>query len=321
MDIGRFQPLIILMAAIIGLVIGSSFDISDPDSLMIELPLMALLLVLFLSVDLRSIGRSFLNVRFTSMALLLNFFIIPLLAYLLGMVFFQDSIWLRVGLIMLLVTPCTDWYLVFTGMSHGNVELGISILPLNLILQILLMPVYLYLFVGSGLDIGMSSLFIDAFKILVIPFVLALSMKVLIRDRAGLDRMLEVHGDNLQLLFLCIAVVAMFAYEGDSVVENPMLLLELFIPLGLFFITSLALSQTIGRSMHFQYGDTVALTFTTLARNSPLALAIAVSTFPDQPLVTLALVIGPLIELPILSLISWAILRTEKDYRPFGRSG
>ena len=319
MEIGRLQPIVIMAAAAVGLAIGGIIDVGDSASSFIEGPLMALLFILFLSVDLRGIARSFTNVRFTLSAVFLNFVVTPLLAYVLGLVFFPDSLWLRVGLIMLLVTPCTDWYLVFTGMSRGNVELGMSILPLNLVMQILMMPVYLYLFVGSGLEMEPASLLVDACRILLIPFMLALIVRFLTRGRDALAEALDRHGDNLQLLFLCIAVVAMFAYEGQAVLENPVLLLEMFLPLGMFFLTLLVLSQFIGRMMYFPYRDTVALSFTSLARNSPLALAIAVAVFADQPLVTLALVIGPLIELPILSLISWVLLRTESGYRPFGR--
>ena len=70
---------------------------------------------------------------------------------------------------MLLVTPCTDWYLVFTGLSKGNVELGMSILPLNLILQIVLMPVYLLIFIGNEVTMDVGALLGSVAVVLVIP--------------------------------------------------------------------------------------------------------------------------------------------------------
>ena len=111
----------------------------------------------------------------------------------------------------------------------------------------------------------------------------------------------------------------MFAGESRDLLDNTSLLLEMFIPLMIFVASLLTVSQLLGRAEGFPYPDCTALSFTSLARNSPLSLAIAVAAFPHQPLVSLALVIGPLIELPILSLISWALLRTEKTYRPFGK--
>ena len=210
---------------------------------------------------------------------------------------------------MLLVTPCTDWYLVFTGLADGNVELGMSILPLNLLLQIVLLPGYLLLFIGSEVQMDAAALLQSVVMVLAIPFVASLLTKRLFRNRPGFRAFLSAQGDNLQLLFLCLAVVVMFASEGRSLWENPALLLKLFVPLLIFFAVLFFLAQLAGRLLHFSKRDTIALNFTTLARNSPLSLAIAVATFPQQPLVSLALVIGPLIELPVLSVISGILKR------------
>ena len=311
MEIGRLQPVIIIAAALIGIALGSIVPIGDASSWLIQLFLMLLLFVLFLSVDLRKMGRSLLNVRFTATALVLNFVLTPVVSYLLGIAFFGGSMDLRIGLIMLLVTPCTDWYLVFTGLSRGNVELGMSILPLNLVLQIVLLPVYLMLFVGSEIHMDAWAMVLDMAQILVVPFVLSVIVKAAVGRRESFGGFMSAHGDNLQLLFLCLAVVVMFASESATLFENPVLLVEMFVPLLIFFALLLSVSQAVGRLEGFPYADRAALTFTSMARNSPLSLAIAVVAFPDMPLVSLALVIGPLIELPILSLTSWGLLRTK----------
>lgn len=94
------------------------------------------------------------------------------------------------------------------------------------------------------------------------------------------------------------------ASEGRNLLENPFLLLKMFVPLLAFFVLVFFAAQAVGRVQHFNKKDMIALNFTTLARNSPLALAIAVVRFPDQPLISLALVIGPLIELPVLTVIA-----------------
>ncbi|MGF1587861.1 MAG: hypothetical protein ACFCU7_01205, partial [Pleurocapsa sp.] len=89
-----------------------------------------------------------------------------------------------------------------------------------------------------------------------------------------------------------------------ALIERPELLLKLLPPILLFFLINFLVAQKLGQYLQLPYAAGVCLIFTTLARNSPLSLAIAASAFPDHPLITLTLVIGPLIELPILILIS-----------------
>ena len=156
--IGKLQPVIIITAAFLGLLLGAVTPLGSVSSSMIEVFLMMLLYILFLSIDLKQIKKSFTNIRFTLSAVIINFVFTPLFGYLLGKVFFPGSLDIRIGLLMLLVTPCTDWYLVFTGLSKGNVELGMSILPLNLILQIVLLPVYLLVLIGSEVTMDVGSL-------------------------------------------------------------------------------------------------------------------------------------------------------------------
>jgi ACR3 family arsenite efflux pump ArsB len=123
---------------------------------------------------------------------------------------------------------------------------------------------------------------------------------------------MEKHGDNLQLVFLCLAVFAMFAPNGNMILDDPMVLVRMLIPLGIFFLVNFIISRVVGKILKFSFDDSTSLTFTTMARNSPLALAIAVAAFPDSPLIALALVVGPLIELPILSVTSAVVLGSRR---------
>ena len=307
--IGKLQPVIIIAAALLGLLLGAVTPFGAVSSGLIEVFLMMLLYILFLSIDLKQIKKSFTNIRFTLTAVAINFVFTPLFGHLLGKTFFADSLDIRIGLLMLLVTPCTDWYLVFTGMSKGNVELGMSILPLNLILQIILMPVYLLVLIGSDVTMDVAALLGSVAMVLVIPFALSCVTKAIIQNQPKCRSFLSEQSDNLQLLFLCLAVMVMFASEGTSLIDNPVLLLQMFVPLLIFFTVLFFVAQIAGRLMKFSKRDTVSLNFTTLARNSPLSLAIAVATFPDRPLISLALVIGPLIELPVLSVVSGVLKR------------
>lgn len=310
------QPAFIIAAALIGIVSGQTVFFSDNTALLIEPFLMALLFIVFLKVDVRDIVRSFRNVRFSSTALLINFVWTPIFAVCLGYAFLGGSEDLMIGFLMLLVAPCTDWFMVFTSMSKGNVSLSASILPLNLVLQVFLLPLFLFLFLGTGTAFSIPSILFSIVVVLAIPFAAATLVKVIVKKmgrKERLDEKTDAHGDNLQLLFLCLAVFAMFASTGDMIVGDPKVLVMMLVPLLIFFSLNFCISRLVGKAMKFSFDDTTSLTFTTMARNSPLALAIAVAAFPDSPLIALALVVGPLIELPILSLASAAVLKMRAN--------
>ena len=198
---------IMLSAAIIGLCIGSFTDSGGIAASLIEPFLMLMLFLVFLSIDLGRFRESFANVGFLSSAVLINFVWTPILAFVLGILFFNGSIDLRIGLMMLLVTPCTDWYLVFTAVSKGNVNLSSTLLPINLALQILLMPVYLLVFMGESADFDTISMLEDMAFVLLIPFFAALTVKLLSPRISAVDRLRNAMNDrcdNLQLFFLSL---------------------------------------------------------------------------------------------------------------------
>ena len=311
----KLQPVFIILSAFVGLLLGYLTPFGSFSVHLIEPFLMVLLYFVFLSVDGQKLKESFRNVKFTVTALSVNFLWTPVFAYLLGILFFRDSIDLQMGLLMLMVTPCTDWYLVFTGLANGNVALGASILPLNLFLQIVLLPVYLLLFFCGSVSFNGASVVLSIVIVLIIPFALSFVTKLIGKSGESWETKIErlkERGDDAQLLFLCMAVISMFASESKEVFQNPVLLLRMLIPLAIFFAVNFVLVHWVGKKEGLAFEDTIALNFTTLARNSPLSLAIAVAAFPDRPLISLALVIGPLIELPALSIIANIIKRAER---------
>ena len=311
------HPLIMLSAAIVGLVAGALFECGWASQL-IEPFLMIMLFAVFMCVSMKDIGRSFSNLRFTSTALLINFVWTPIFAVLLGLLFTDMDI--RLGLLMLLVTPCTDWYLVFTATAKGNVPLSSSLLPLNLIIQIILMPVYLILFFNTQISLDIPDLLWSMVVVLVIPLSASVIVKTLmprIRAIETFGNRVTENGDKLQLFFLSLAIVTMFASQSAELMNNLDLFVMLIIPLVLFFVVNYVVSTSISRFRGFDYKDTTSLVFTSMARNSPLSLAIAVAAFPDATLLLLVLVIAPLIELPILSITAGYRLRImERARRP-----
>lgn len=311
--INKYQTFFILLAVIAGILIGHDETIAGFSAGLIVPLLMLMLFGLFLGLNMGEVKTSFLNRRFSLANIAINFIWTPIFAYALGAVFLSQELALWIGFVMLMVTPCTDWYLVFTGVAKGNVPLSTSALPVNLLLQVLLLPVYLMLFFGQTGNIAFGSLVESIVVVLVVPFMVALVMRKIIsvakREKIGVVTFFE----KSQTLFLALAVMAMFASEGKSLTDNPKLIYVLLIPVLIFFVATFLIAQLVGRALKFGYEDKVSLTLTTMARNSPIALAIAVAAFPSQPLIALSLVIGPLIELPVLVLTAQVLLRVRPN--------
>jgi ACR3 family arsenite efflux pump ArsB len=109
---------------------------------------------------------------------------------------------------------------------------------------------------------------------------------------------------SLQIWFLALAVFCIFASQGELLFSNLDSVIWIFIPLIIFFAANTIIDLLVAEKVNFSYSEYASLTMTTLARNSPLALAIAINSFPGHELISIALVIGPLIELPILYIVS-----------------
>ena len=316
------RSIIIIASVAVGILAGQINFMNAYSVHLIEPFLMIMLFGVFLQVDMTGLKNSFKNVRFASLTVLINFIWTPLFAWFLASSFLKGEPDLQIGFLMLMVTPCTDWYLLFTSMAKGNVNLGAAQLPLNLLLQIILLPVYLLIFAGSVVDIEILILLKSILIVLLIPFILANLFRFIYLKKYGeknFENKILSHNDNMQFFFLNLAIIAMFASQGRLLIQNPKLLLIMLIPIIIFFAVNLIGVQLIGRTLKMNYEDTTALNLTTLARNSPLSLAIAVSAFPENPLISLVLVIGPLIELPILTVITKILLYIRPKYQPFGK--
>lgn len=300
--IEKLEPLIIFSAVIIGLLFSNVQILADNTGHLINVFLCLMLYGLFLEVPLDELKDSFKNIRFTSTSLIINFLWTPLFGYFIGSLFLRGNVDILIGFFMLILTPCTDWYLVFTKMAKGDLTLSLSILPINLILQIILLPIYLILFFSTSNSMDYSQLAYSLMIVIVIPFVAAQITKWVLNSNLK-ERAKELMG-NLQIWFLSLAVFCIFASQGELLFENLNSIVTLFIPLIIFFTVNTVMDLLLSQCINFTYPEYASLTMTTLARNSPLALAIAINSFPGHELISIALVIGPLIELPILYIVS-----------------
>lgn len=308
----KFQTVIILVAIIIGLLFGQVAIIATNASYFIVPFLFAMLFGVFLSIPLNDFGKSFSNFKFTRLNLIINFIWTPLLAYFLGAIFLNQQVALWIGFVMLMVTPCTDWYMVFTSIAKGNVPLSASILPLNLVLQLVLLPVYLLLFFGASGTFDMGMLIESIIYIVVLPFMLAQIARYVLSKWNSFERPVISFFNFSQTIFLSLAIFCIFASHGKYLMDNLMVVLILIIPILLFFIINFLLVRVVGKITKLAYEECTSLCLTTLARNSPIALAIAVVAFLNEPLIALAIIIGPLIELPVLTVVSQILLFIRK---------
>ena len=300
--IEKLEPVIIFSAVIIGLLFSNIQTVADNATYLINIFLCLMLCGLFLEVPLNELKDSFKNVKFTSTSLIINFLWTPLFGYFVGSLFLRGNVDVLIGFFMLILTPCTDWYLVFTKMAKGDLTLSLSILPINLILQIILLPIYLVLFFSTANSMDYSQLAFSLVIVIVIPFVAAQITKLVLNN--GLKQKAAELMGSLQIWLLSLAVFCIFASQGVLLFENLNSIAVLFVPLILFFIVNTAIDLLVSEKINFTYSEYASLTMTTLARNSPLALAIAINSFPGHELISIALVIGPLIELPVLYIVS-----------------
>ncbi|RKD24567.1 arsenic resistance protein [Ammoniphilus oxalaticus] len=308
----KLYTLIIFVAVMMGISIGQVELIrANADNFIVPL-LVAMLYITFLQIPIEEIKKAFKNMKFTYTAAIINFVWTPVLAWLLALLFLSDNPALYLGFMMLMVTPCTDWYLIFTGIAKGNVALATAILPLNLVLQVTLLPIYLLVFGGTTGVIEFSLLIKSILITLFLPFILAFLTKIVLRNKQQFRDYLISHLSMLPIVLLSLAIVAMFATQGQLLLDHLDLMWQITVPILLFFIINFVVGQKVGQFMKFPYKDRASLNLTILARNSPIALAIAMTAFPNQPLIALTLVIGPLLELPILALITQLLLFTNE---------
>jgi ACR3 family arsenite efflux pump ArsB len=307
----KAQSFIILAAAVAGIALGHLPSVAERAGALIVPLLMLMLVGVFLHIPLQDVRTATQLRRVATASLIINFLWTPLFAWLLGWLFLGGHPALWVGFLMLMVTPCTDWYLVFTGIAKGNLPLSTALLPVNLVLQLLLLPVYLFVLAGAVFPVDWSLILRSIALVLVVPFVVANAIRYLVvryRSASHLEQRVLPPVQSAQIILLVLAIVAVFASEGQALTQQPEVLLQLLLPIALFFGVTLGLAFVVSKWMRSSFENFVSLGFLTLARNSPIALAIAVVAFPDEPLVALALVVGPLIELPVLALVAQVML-------------
>lgn len=327
----RLLPIFVIVSMAIGIGIGKALSISDFEltppieaiksiaggtfeasvpaliSLGVPIGLFMMMYPAMTNVRLDRVGAALRSPRQLAVVLVLNFLVAPFVMFALATLLVPDPE-LRTGLILYGLAPCIAMVIIFTNLARGNVPMALVFVALNSVAQMLLIPVYARLLIG---DVSFDVLVVGESVVLYLglPLVLGVLTRILVVRRGGeaaMDR-LKPGLNALSILGLLFTLIVMFALKGDLILERPVIVLEMAIPMTIFFAFMFFLALFIGSRQHFGYEDGVAVAFNATGRDFEIAIAIAITAF--SPTVALATVVGPLIEVPVMLFFVWAAMR------------
>lgn len=287
-----------LAAILVGVLGGSISPSLAPDLAITVTPLLGLLLfATFLGIPFIEVGRAFRDTRFFASMLVLNFVVVPLVVWGLSRFVAGDQA-LLLGVLLVLLTPCVDYVIVFTGLASGAKDRLLAATPLLMLLQIVLLPVYLLLFAGPG-AVALIEVdpFVEAFLILiVIPLTLAGIVQALAKKYLAARAMQRLmHALMVPLVMATLAVVIGSQISG---IGNRIGQLITVVPLYVaFLVVMLFIGLFVGRVARLDVPRTRALVFSGATRNSLVVLPLALALPASLSIVPLVVVTQTLVEL------------------------
>ena len=313
--LSNFGTTLILLAAIlIGSFIGNFSPASSHAlSNYVDPLILALVSLLFFEISFRSLAGARYHLRFLSIAWVANFILIPLIGWGIASLFLSGKPLLYTGLLIYFIAPCTDWFLGFTRLAKGNTSLGSVLLPINLISQLLLFPVYLALFAGGKAGIDPAGIVSTLWQWFLIPFLSAIALHWILRKilPAEIFRKILTLTSALTPFVIAALVACIFAGNITAILENASAFLIIIAAVFVFFLVTYFLGEILSHRFRLAYPEHALLTMTTAARNAPLMLGLTTAAFPDLPLIYAALIIGMLVEFPHLIALKHLLLRKK----------
>lgn len=240
----------------------------------------------------------------------MNFLAIPVIALVLTALLPDEA--LRLGVLIYCLAPCTDWFLGFTRMAGGDTMTGAALIPVQMIIQLTLYPLWLALFAGEhagGLAIAEAGPTLLTW--FVLPAAIGLGLRLLLRlvMPAPWRARIVATADRVVPVIIAAVIVGVFAGNVGTILADPASFAWVLVVVFLFFVATYALGAIIGRFFRLRHDEHALLTMTTSARNAPLMLALTVVALPDQPIVHAAIILGMLIEFPHLTVLTLLLRR------------
>ena len=288
---------------------AGTFEVTVPNAISLGVPigLFAMMYPAMTNVRLGEVGDAFRSPRQLAVVLAFNYLVAPFLMFGLANALVADPE-LRTGLVLYGLAPCIAMVIIFTFLAKGNTPMALVFVALNSVAQMLLIPVYARLLIGDvSFDVTVVAQSVVLY--LGLPLVLGVATRMAVvrrRGEAGMDA-LKPALNGVSILGLLFTLIVMFALKGDLILERPAIVVEMAIPMTLFFVLMFFSVLLVGARLRFPYRDAVAVAFNATGRDFEIAIAIAITAF--SPTVALATVVGPLIEVPVMLFLVWSAMR------------